>query len=108
VSARRKATPIAAGDLVHLTGRYLAFTGQRTGGEGPKRWTVLECTCSLCALGGHVAVNEANTYKGFTAEEIAAEPGLVWRHIARDNLAKLGEATTRHEVPVIGKLPIGA
>lgn len=108
MTARKAKGPIVAGDRVRLTGRFLAFTGQRRGGEGANTWIVRECACGLCKLGGHVAVNEPIHEGTFTAEEIAAEPGLAWRHFARGNLARYGEPTMQDEIPVIGKLPIGA
>ena len=98
---------LAPGDRVRLTGRFLVFTAQRSGAEGAKVWTVRECACSLCAAGAHVSVDEPSTYGGYTAEEIAAEPGLAWRHVARANLARGGVPDPRNEAPLVGKLPLG-
>jgi hypothetical protein len=36
------------GRRVRLTGRFLRSTGQVTGDEGGKRWTIRECNCDLC------------------------------------------------------------
>lgn len=36
------------GTRVRLTGAFLRSTGQIAGGEGGKRWTVVECSCKLC------------------------------------------------------------
>ena len=40
---------IHVGDRVRLTGRFLRDTGQMVGGEGRSRWTVIPCSCGLCA-----------------------------------------------------------
>lgn len=53
-----------AGTKVRLTGYFLKCTGQVTGGEGSKRWTVLaagDCgfgDMCLCRTGRFVAVDE--------------------------------------------------
>lgn len=102
-----KSDCFAPGNRVRLTGRFLTFTGQRSGSEGAKVWTVRECSCGLCAGGAHIAVDESSTYGGYTAEEIATEPGLAWRHVARANLTRVGVPDLRNEAPLVGKLPLG-
>lgn len=83
------------GCTVKLTGNFLISTGQRKGGEGTKRWTVLLCTCALCRNSRHVAVNEPTT-SIFSDEEIAKEPGIVNRHIAKENLSIVGQIDPRN------------
>lgn len=51
------------GTKVRLTGAFLKSTGQVAGGEGSSVWTLVPCSCDLCArnnekLGYFVAVNE--------------------------------------------------
>lgn len=81
------------GTKVRLSGRYLASTGQRTGGEGQKVFTVIECVCPRCRTEdafGCVAVDERNAFydqPGFYSdEEKRTHPELRHRHIARVNL----------------------
>ncbi len=66
---------------VRFTVAYLRNTGQFMGRAGHDRWQVVDCQCSLCALGGFVAVNE--TAYRYGDEGPDASP---WRHIAEGNL----------------------
>jgi len=105
------------GVTVKLTGNFLISTGQRKGGEGSKRWTVLACTCGLCRSNKHVAVNEPSM-SIFTPEEIAKEPRIVHRHIAKENLAIVGQLDHRNcgdvyagqtmEGLIAGRKPLGS
>ncbi len=55
-SQQKKFSP---GDTVRLTGKFLRNTGQAVGGEGTKRFKVVEHKdCGLCGRGNHVAVDE--------------------------------------------------
>lgn len=49
---------VPVGARVKLTGVFLKNTGQRVGGEGEARWTVVACDCSMCAGGRFVALDE--------------------------------------------------
>ncbi len=83
----KAATPIPAYDAlmvpgvrVRLTGKFLANTGQRTGGEGRKVWEIL-------AVDGDY----------WTTAEHAANPNLKDRRIAKANLAVVGKPTHRDD-----------
>ena len=76
---------LQVGDRVKLTGKFLKNTGQRTGGEGQSVWTVVECSCKLCARGEFVAVNETSFY------------GEGARHFNAANLYKKGTLTVRND-----------
>ena len=106
-AAKKRDGEFTAGDRVKLSGRYLVNTGQRKGGEGCKTWTVQACGCELCAGRGHVAVDEPIAGAWFTADELAACPGLAWRHVAAANLVHLGRPSLRNESPFVGKLLLG-
>ena len=58
---------------VRLTPEFLRNTGQYTGEEPQKVWDTVECSCSMCARGQHVAVDESGIDGGY-------------RHIAKSNL----------------------
>lgn len=46
------------GDRVKLRAEFLRNTGQYTGEEPFKRWTVQACACKSCELGLLIAVDE--------------------------------------------------
>lgn len=79
------------GAKVRLNARFLRNTGQYTGEEPFKRWTVVECHCSLCSrdhAGSYfVAVNEP--YCDETLETCPELKGR-WRHINVANLQVIG------------------
>ncbi len=77
---RTKPTP---GTRVRMTGEFLRITGQQRGAEGLSQWTVRECSCGLCKLGRHVAVDECQRANP------ALDPDASWRHICFGNLEKL-------------------
>jgi len=85
------------GARVRLSGKFLANTGQRTGGEGGSVWTVQACSCELCASGRFVCTKEpaAHVPGMYTAAELEAHPSLARRHIARGNLSIVGKLTHR-------------
>jgi hypothetical protein len=67
--------PLTTGDVVVFTGAYLRNTGQQVSNAGAERWTVVACSCDLCAIGRHVrAVLDDRD-----------------RHIARVNLRRLSQ-----------------
>ena len=79
------------GDTVRLTGAFLKSTGQIAGDEGHAKWTVQACPCRSCASGTVILTNQPREDDGmFTAEEIAREPHLKYRHIAAGNLVLVG------------------
>jgi hypothetical protein len=71
-------------DRVQLTAAFLRSTGQHTGPEPFKVWTVTACDCGLCVTGRFIA----------TDEQAAADdhhlPGAM-RHINVANLEAVGE-----------------
>ncbi len=69
---------LVVGDRVGLTGLFLKNTGQCTGPEGFKVWTVQTCACTLCTGGRFVAVDEMSGLTGGN------------RHINAGNLFKQG------------------
>ena len=90
---------IVPGVKVRLSGKFLASTGQRTGVAGLDRWTVQACDCDQCTKRDRVNVGErlAGEYLAsmYTPEEVAAEPALAWRHIAKAALSVVGKPTSR-------------
>jgi hypothetical protein len=86
-----KGKRFAVGDEVRLTGAFLKSTGQQTGVEGRLTWIVQACPCRLCADGRFVLTDQPREDDGmFTAEEIAREPHLQYRHINAGNLVRVG------------------
>lgn len=59
MKAAKRSVPVGA--RIRLTGQFLRDTGQIVGGEGHRRWTVVECACKLCAGSRFVAVDERST-----------------------------------------------
>ena len=78
-----KSKILVVGDKIKLTADFLRSTGQTKGGEGQSRWTVVECKCGLCRLGGYVATDELST----------PEPGELprQRHFNAGNMQRVGE-----------------
>jgi hypothetical protein len=87
---------IQPGDVVKLTGTFLKNTGQRKGSEGAKKWTVRACDCPLCSRGEFVSTDEKLSSGWFTAEELAADPSLLWRHINKGNVYVVGTLDSRN------------
>lgn len=81
------------GTRVRLSGKFLANTGQRKGGEGQKIWTILE---GNAGSPDWVIVNEEADVSFFSAEELKADPSLKWRRIARANLTIVGRPSHRN------------
>lgn len=77
------------GDRVKLTGQFLRSTGQATGGEGRKVWTVVSCTCGLCKRETHVAVDEFMPF-----EDDDGNP--MRRHFHQENLYRKRTLTVRN------------
>lgn len=81
------------GTRVRLSGKFLANTGQRKGGEGAKTWTVLDFSAGSPSW---VVVDERTDTSCYTAAELEADPSLVWRRIARANLTIVGRPSVRN------------
>src|SRR6266852_2924418 len=86
------------GTRVRLTGYYLKVTGQVTGSEGGKRWTVVsDCgfgpSC-LCSFGRHLAVDEFMPEEaqraGYWDITSTRADGRLMCHIAMANLQIVG------------------
>lgn len=86
---------------VQLTGVFLANTGQRTGGEGQKKWRVVECACGLCAGGCFVAVNEPHHCQADPTgyEDIPIDARPKHRHINMGNLMIVGGPLRASDYP---------
>ena len=78
---------IKAGDHVRLTSAFLRSTGQHTGDEPRRTWTVL----SVSSNGRMAVVDQllSDESRWFTADELAADPSLKWRRINVANLQAL-------------------
>ena len=89
------------GAKVRLTGIFLKNTGQRAGGEGLSKWTVRACDCGLCKGGRYSAVDAKYSALScsWTAEELAADPRLEWRHILNANLEQIGKPIRAEDLP---------
>lgn len=74
--------PIAVGDRVQLTSKFLRNTGQYTGGEAQSVWTVT----GFCHDGRWAITDELQTVSLFTDYELAADPTLKFRRIAVANI----------------------
>jgi len=92
------------GTKVRLTGVFLRNTGQMTGDEGRKRWTVQSCECGLCKCGkpGFVAVDEPHQAaldpKGY--EDVPPEKrAKMLRHVACGNLEIVGAKPKAEDYP---------
>ena len=68
------------GTRVRMTKTYLQSTGQYSGSECFRKWTVVACDCGLCLNGTHIATDEKSLY----ADEIPDMP--TQRHINIGNL----------------------
>ncbi len=84
-----------SGSIVKLTGNYLISTGQRTGGEGLKRWVAQFCSCPLCKTGRFIAVDEPSTTE-WTKEELESEPGIKYRHLNKETISIVGQIDHRN------------
>lgn len=97
------------GDRVKLSGYFLACTGQRSGSEGAKIWTVKACSCERCNC-PDLSERWVNTGEPtadlsyWTVEELAEHPYLRDRHVNAVNLVHHGKPSLRNEAPVIGKI----
>lgn len=91
------------GTPVRLTGVFLRSTGQITGDDGRKRWTVQKCECSLCKSGSFVATDEKHPdwymQRLYSADEIATMPHLRFRHFAIGNLEIVGAKPKAADYP---------
>lgn len=86
----------AVGDRVKLTGKFLASTGQRTGSEGRRVWTIT----GFSNGGAWAIVDQPLSCAAdfYTAEELAADPTLAFRRIAVANLYIVGQLDSRNVV----------
>lgn len=92
---KQKYREFTPGLTVKLTGNYLISTGQRVGGEGLNRWTILSCSCSLCKTGRFIAVNQSSTTE-WTKEELELEPGIANRHLSKESVSIVGQVDIRN------------
>jgi hypothetical protein len=79
---------LAIGDQVKLTGQFLKTTGQKRGGEGGKKWTVVACDCGLCASRDYIAVDEKSSFA------MPDEPQQ--RHLNAGNVYRVGTLDSRN------------
>lgn len=94
----RKTPEFAVGDKVQLTGKFLRSTGQITGSEGQRKWIVQACDCAHCRSGQFIRTDErrsAELLEYYTAEELAENEALYWRHINTANLKLVGKPSSR-------------
>jgi hypothetical protein len=80
------------GQKVRLTGKFLKSTGQHTGGEGRKVFTIL----GIQEGHGWAVVDEKVDPTYFTSEELAVDPTLAFRRIALANLCIVGQLDSRN------------
>jgi hypothetical protein len=80
------------GAKVRLSGKFLRATGQVTGSEGSKTWTIR----GICQGGAWAIVDEPSMTNYFTPEELEADPTLKWRRIAVANLVIVGQRDSRN------------
>lgn len=80
------------GQRVKYSGKFLKSTGQGRGSAGLSTWTVKGITNE----GRWVIVDEPADLSYFTAEELAADPTLAFRRIAKENLVIVGEIDSRN------------
>ncbi len=75
------------GDRVKLTPEFLKSTGQYTGGEAQKVWTVVHVNPGKRGLPDFISVDEKREDLSYwTKEELEADPILVYRLISASNL----------------------
>jgi hypothetical protein len=82
-----KSDGMVPGARVRLSGKFLRSTGQYTGGAGQSVWTILDLPAGSASW---VVVNEEADTSLYTAAELADDPSLKWRRIARANLVLVG------------------
>ncbi len=82
-----KSDGMVPGARVRLSGKFLRSTGQYTGGAGQSVWTILDLPAGSSSW---VVVNEEADTSLYTAAELADDPSLKWRRIARANLVLVG------------------
>ena len=85
-------TKPSAGTRVRLTGKFLASTGQTTGGDGPSRWLTVDCGCGLCSGGRYVATDEKypEALRLQMWGDLPEAERPLYRHIAIGNLEIVG------------------
>lgn len=76
------------GDKVRCTSAFLRSTGQMTGQEAHSKWTVL--AVRERASGPSVLTIDEKRYsmEDFTADEVKADPSLVYRRVLSCNVEK--------------------
>lgn len=87
----KKKIEFKAGDKVQLTGAFLRSTGQFTGREGQKVWTVKAVKSYRGTDPDVVIVDEPAILDYFTADELSADPSLKFRRILSVNLKLVGK-----------------
>lgn len=97
MTARRGLASVRPGDRVQLTGAFLRSTGQIAGGEGRKRWRIVECGCALCR-DGFAAVDEPALDYG-QWDDIPPAERPKHRHINLGNLQTVGKVPNARDLP---------
>lgn len=80
-----RAKPLAVGDRVRLTGKFLRNTGQYAGPEGRSVWTIT----GFSNAGRWAITDQPTNTDHYSAEELAADPSLAFRRIAVANLQRV-------------------
>ena len=92
---------VKPGDVVRLTGYFLKCTGQVTGSEGSKRWTVRACACELCTGGDFVCTDEEydREYRADMWGDLPEDERPKYRHVNRGNLQRVGSKPRAADQP---------
>ncbi len=82
----------APGVKVRFSGKFLRSTGQLTGAEGRKSFIVLAVYPN-----GWLLVDEpaADPFHWYSDEERMADPRLLWRRVASENVTIVGQLDSR-------------
>lgn len=88
----KKFRDFAIGDRVKLTGKFLRNTGQHTGSEGTRVWTIT----GFANDGRWAITDQPSDTSYYTSEEMAADPTLGYRRIAVENLYIVGQLDSRN------------
>lgn len=83
------------GSKIRLTSAFLRSTGQsRRDAEGGRTWTVLACSCGLCAGGNFACTDQEHdpAYRASTWGDLPEDQRPRYRHLAVDNVEVIGRA----------------
>lgn len=82
--ATKQTKSFSVGDKVRLTAKFLRSTGQYTGDEARRVWTITGHSGSFVVVDQALPAHLLSSF--YTADELAADPSLAFRRFAPANL----------------------